>query len=45
MLGAVGLGEGASLPDDMAEINAVLDALPPTLREQLLLAFLNDLYV
>ena len=45
MLGAVGLGEGASLPDDMAEINAVLDALPPVLREQLLLAFLNDLYV
>ena len=44
MLGAVGLGEGASLPDDMAEINAILDALPPELREQLLLAFLNELY-
>ena len=45
MLGAVGLGDGASLPDDMAEINAILDALPPALREKLLLAFLNDLYV
>lgn len=48
MLGAVGLGEGTSgaggLPSDMAEINAVLDALPPALREKLLLAFLNDLY-
>lgn len=45
MLGAVGLGDGSSLPEDMAEINAILDALPPTLREKLLLAFLNDLYV
>ena len=44
MLGAVGLGDGASLPDEMAEINTILDALPPALRERLLLAFLNDLY-
>ena len=44
MLGAVGLGGGASLPDEMADINAVLDALAPELREKLLLAFLNDLY-
>lgn len=52
MLGAVGLGSAsggaisgaAGLPTEMADINAVLDALPPSLREQLLLAFLNDLY-
>lgn len=48
MLTAVGLGEGGTgaggLPTDMAQVNTVLDALPPALREQLLLTFLNDLY-
>lgn len=44
MLDQVGLGGGASLPDEMADINAILDALPARLREELLLAFLNDLY-
>ena len=45
MLEQVGLGGGATLPDAMADINAVLDALPAALRERLLSAFLNDLYV
>lgn len=44
MLQAVGLGGGANLPEDMADIDAILDALPPALREDLLTAFLNDLY-
>jgi sphinganine-1-phosphate aldolase len=45
MLAMAGLGGGAQLPERMAEINAILDALPPALKEQLLVAFLNDLFV
>jgi sphinganine-1-phosphate aldolase len=44
MLAMAGLGGGAQLPERMAEINAILDALPPALKEQLLVAFLNDLF-
>lgn len=44
MLAMAGLGGGAALPDKMAEINAILDALPSELRERLLVEFLNDLY-
>lgn len=40
---AVGI-EGQLLPARMAPINEVLDALPPAVREELLVAFLNDLY-
>jgi glutamate/tyrosine decarboxylase-like PLP-dependent enzyme len=43
LLGAVGVA-GASLPPRMAEINDVLNALPAAAREQLLLAYLNDLF-
>jgi sphinganine-1-phosphate aldolase len=45
MLAMAGLGGGARLPDRMAEINAIMDALPTRLKEQLLIAFLNDLFV
>lgn len=43
MLAMAGLGGGAQLPDEMAQINNILDALPPALRERLLVEFLNDL--
>lgn len=36
--------DGTALPERMAEINEVLNALPVPLREQLLVAYLNDLY-
>lgn len=44
MLGMAGFNDGAMLPENMASINALLDALPASLREQLLIAFINDLY-
>jgi glutamate/tyrosine decarboxylase-like PLP-dependent enzyme len=43
LLGMVGV-EGSSLPARMAEINDVLNALPARAREQLLVAYLNDLF-
>jgi glutamate/tyrosine decarboxylase-like PLP-dependent enzyme len=42
MLGMAGI-QGTQLPERMAEINEILNALPPTLRERLLIEFLNDL--
>jgi hypothetical protein len=36
--------EGSHLPERMAEINEVLNALPVALRERLLVEYLNDLY-
>jgi sphinganine-1-phosphate aldolase len=45
MLAMAGLGGGGALPERMADINAIMDALPPALKEQLLVAFLNDLFV
>jgi glutamate/tyrosine decarboxylase-like PLP-dependent enzyme len=36
--------EGSGLPGRMAEINEVLNALPPPLRERLLVEYLNGLY-
>ncbi len=44
MLEMAGLGGGAQLPDHMADINGILNALPAELREKLLVEFLNDLY-
>jgi sphinganine-1-phosphate aldolase len=44
MLAMAGLGGGAQLPEEMADINRILDALPPRLREKLLIEFLNDLF-
>jgi hypothetical protein len=35
---------GVALPERMAEINEVLNALPANLRERLLIEYLNDLY-
>jgi sphinganine-1-phosphate aldolase len=43
MLELAGLG-GDVLPDRMAGINRLLDALPVRLREQLILEFLNGIY-
>lgn len=42
MLGMAGV-QGASLPARMATINEMLNALPATLRERLLVEYLNDL--
>lgn len=44
MLGMAGFADGAALPERMADINEMMDVLPPALREELLIAFLNDLY-
>ncbi|MFH1138398.1 MAG: aspartate aminotransferase family protein [Pseudomonadota bacterium] len=44
MLGAVGIG-GGKLPERMAEINEILNELPPELRERLLVEFINNLFV
>jgi glutamate/tyrosine decarboxylase-like PLP-dependent enzyme len=43
MLGMAGIG-GDELPARMAEVNEVLNALPPKLREKLLTAYLNELF-
>ena len=44
MLGAAGL-DGVELPERMAGVNEMLEALDPQLREQVLVEFLNTLYV
>ncbi|GAB3574833.1 aminotransferase class V-fold PLP-dependent enzyme [Amycolatopsis endophytica] len=44
LLTAAGMGGGARLPDRMAEINALLGAASPALRERLLREFLGMLY-
>jgi glutamate/tyrosine decarboxylase-like PLP-dependent enzyme len=43
MLGMAGI-QGTELPERMAEINEILNALPPQLREKLLVEYLNELY-
>lgn len=43
MLGMAGI-QGSALPERMAEINEILNALPVPLRERLLTEYLNDLY-
>lgn len=43
LLEIAGLGTGATLPDRMAPVNALLDLAPPRLREALLIAFLDRL--
>ncbi len=43
MLAMAGI-QGTELPERMAEINEILNALPAELKERLLIAFLNDLY-
>jgi len=43
MLGMAGI-QGTALPERMAEINEILNALPPRLRERLLVEYLNELY-
>ncbi|MFC5744144.1 pyridoxal phosphate-dependent decarboxylase family protein [Actinomadura rugatobispora] len=46
LLGAVGvdIGAGSGGQPEMAVVNAVLDALPPATREELLIRFLSALY-
>jgi len=44
MLGLAGVS-GQGLPHEMAEVNTVLDSLPPSIRERLLTLFVNDLFV
>jgi len=43
MLAMAGAG-GSALPSRMAEVNEVMNALPPPLREKLLVTYLNELY-
>ena len=43
MLALAGIRD-EGLPHRMAEINGVLDALPPNVREQLLVTFVNNLF-
>jgi hypothetical protein len=43
LLASVGV-DGSKLPERMADINETLNALPPALREKLLVEYLNDLY-
>jgi glutamate/tyrosine decarboxylase-like PLP-dependent enzyme len=43
LLSAAGV-QGSSLPGRMAGINETLNALPPPVREKLLVEYLNDLY-
>ncbi len=44
MLALAGLGGGDGLPHRMADVNGILDALPPKLRERLLTTFVNELF-
>lgn len=44
LLALAGIGEGG-LPERLADINGILDALDPGAREKLLTAFVNDLFV
>ncbi len=47
LLAVVGVGvtdEGAELPERMAAVNRLLDALPPKMNEALLTGFLGELY-
>jgi len=37
--------DGDELPDRMAGINGILNALPPELREKLLIEFVNELFI
>jgi sphinganine-1-phosphate aldolase len=43
MLAMAGI-QGTELPDRMAEINEILNALPGNLRERLLIEYLNDVF-
>jgi len=45
VLAMAGMNNGVELPDEMAEINELLDALPPAFTEVMLKEFLNQLYV
>ncbi len=44
ILGMAGI-QGAKLPDHMADINELLDSLPPAFTQEMLREFLNRLYV
>ena len=44
MLAMAGI-DGVALPDRMADINGILNAMPAPLREKLLTAFINELYI
>ena len=43
MLSLAGI-DGEGLPDRMAEVNGILDALPAHIREKLLLTYVNNLF-
>ena len=43
VMAAVGV-EAGTLPKQMADVNRVLNSLPPEAREALVIAFINTLY-
>ena len=44
MMTMVGMGSGSELPNKMGEINEILNAVPPELKERLLVLFVNDAF-
>jgi glutamate/tyrosine decarboxylase-like PLP-dependent enzyme len=44
MMAMVGMGQGSGLPNKMGEINQILNAMPPELKERLLVLFVNDAF-
>jgi sphinganine-1-phosphate aldolase len=44
-LSMAGIGGDQELPDRMADINGILNELPPDAREKILINFVNDLFV
>ncbi|MEO1266571.1 MAG: aspartate aminotransferase family protein [Myxococcota bacterium] len=44
MLAMAGIN-GVALPERMADINGILNAMPASLREKLLISFINELYI
>jgi glutamate/tyrosine decarboxylase-like PLP-dependent enzyme len=44
MMSMAGAGEGGKLPERLAEVNEILNALPPALVERAILTFIDGLY-
>jgi glutamate/tyrosine decarboxylase-like PLP-dependent enzyme len=43
-LAGIKVGEGGGLPENMAEVNEVMNTLPPELRQLLLVEYVNELF-
>jgi glutamate/tyrosine decarboxylase-like PLP-dependent enzyme len=44
LMESVGMGAGGALPARMADINEIMNALPPALRERLLAVYVNQVF-